>query len=72
MDNAAEVLDDSEEMPWRLLMSLACSLLIVIGGMFWTYRIWKDSNQKFHELYHVEETVQGLQSRLAVREASIR
>lgn len=59
----------SDEMPWRLLLSLACSLLIVIGGMVWTYRIWTDTNQKFHQLYHVQEAVHGMRTRLGLREA---
>jgi hypothetical protein len=66
-----EEAEASDTMPWRLLMSLASSLLIVIGGMIWTYSIWKDSNQKFHELYHVRETVQGLHARLGQREARL-
>ena len=67
--------DESAEdlsFPWGLFMSLATSLVIILGGMFWTYRIWTDSNRQFHELHHVQETVQGLRSRLEVREASIR
>jgi hypothetical protein len=68
----SDTLERSEEMPWRLLMSLACSLLIVLGGMFWTYGIWRESNRKFHELYHVQETVQSLHANLGMREASVR
>ena len=64
--------DEMGPFPWQLFVSLALSLLIVAGGMLWTYGIWKQSNQKFHELAHVQETVDGLQSRLVVKEASIR
>jgi hypothetical protein len=73
MDNRSqEAIEEDVSFPWGVFMSLACSLLIILGGMFWTYRIWTDSNHKFHELSHVEETVQGLRSRVEVREASIR
>lgn len=64
--------EDREEFPWPLIMSLACSLLIVLGGMFWTYQIWRDTNQKYHELFHVRETVQGLHTALGIPEARLR
>jgi hypothetical protein len=72
MENVTpEAEENAMEFPWGILASLACSLLIVIGGMVWTYRIWIDSNRQFHELYHVQETVQGLHARVGAREARL-
>jgi hypothetical protein len=70
--SATEAPELVEEFPWKLLASLACSLLIVIGGMLWTYGIWRETNQKFHELAHVQELAAGLEAQTHAREASIR
>lgn len=69
-ESLSAVVEEGTAKPWQLLASLACSLLIVLGGMFWTYGIWRETNDKYHRLYHVNETVTGLRSALGLREAS--
>lgn len=52
-------------------MALVFSLLILIGGMAWTWRIGKESNLTFHRLSHIREDLDAMKATLA-REASTR
>jgi archaellum component FlaF (FlaF/FlaG flagellin family) len=59
-----KILFGKEETPQSfraMLISLLVAFGILIGGMFWTYRVGLEANQYDHQLSHAQEAVESLQ-----------
>jgi hypothetical protein len=44
----------------RMILSLVVTLVIVVAGAVWTWKIGQKNNQLFHKLSHVREEASGL------------
>ncbi len=44
----------------RFVMSVVFSLLTIVGGIFWTYRIGQLSNHYAHRLGHLEDGLKDM------------
>ncbi len=53
----------------RFTLALVLSLLIVVVGTVWTWRVGQESNRVAHQLFHTKEGLEGLRHILARQEA---
>lgn len=50
----------------RFVAAVLFSLLVIAGGMAWTWRIGKESNRIYHALGHAEEEADSLRAMAAL------
>jgi len=61
---------DEETITWRrFVLALVFSLLVMIGGIAWTWQVGQKANKIAHRLAHQREGLEDLQKIVGAQEA---